>query len=234
MINIVIPAAGNGSRFKYNYAMPKPLIPINGVPMITRAIRSLNIQAQFHFVLRDNEFLQATIEAISLEVNNPNIVKVSSATQGAAASVLLLEDYIDSSSELIVANCDQIMKWDSESALQAMRRYDGAVVTYNDTNPKNSFARVIDGLVEEIKEKEVIGNIALTGIHYWAKAGYFFDSAKRMIERNDRQNNEFYVAPTFNYLINDGLDIGIYHIRKNEFFPVGTPEDLESYLNENR
>jgi NDP-sugar pyrophosphorylase family protein len=189
MINIVIPAAGDGSRFKHHYAMPKPLIPINGIPMIAAAIKSLNIQARYHFVLKDNEYLQETIEAISTEITESNIIKVSSTTQGAAASVLLLEDHIDSSSELIVANCDQIMKWDSVSALRAMRCYDGAVVTYKNTNPKNSFARVIDGLVEEIKEKEVIGNIALTGIHYWAKAGYFFDSAKRMIERDDRQDN---------------------------------------------
>jgi len=234
MINVVIPAAGKGSRFTKTHTMPKPLIPVNGVPMIAKAIQSLNIQARYHFVLKDNEFLQETIDSILTVVDNPNIIKVTETTEGAAASVMLLENHIETTDELIIANCDQIMNWDSKAALRHMRFYDGLVVTYNDSDPKHSYAKVDNGLVEEIKEKTVISNLALTGIHYWAKAGYFFDSAKRMIAKNDKHNNEYYVAPTYNYLIRDGLDIGIFHLRKNEFFPVGTPDDLERYLNESR
>ena len=51
-----------------------------------------------------------------------------------------------------------------------------------------------------------------------------------MIANNDRCNNEFYVAPSYNYLIKTGKKIINYHIDKNQHHPVGTPEDLERYI----
>ena len=84
------------------------------------------------------------------------------------------------------------------------------------------------------KEKEVISDNALTGIHYWKKAKYFFTSANKMIMLNEKSaNGEFYIAPTYNHLIQEGLDIGSYMINDNEINFVGTPEDLRIY-NESR
>lgn len=41
-MNIVIPMAGAGSRFaQEGYDLPKPLIPVDGVPMIVRAVQTL-------------------------------------------------------------------------------------------------------------------------------------------------------------------------------------------------
>ena len=38
----LIPMAGEGSRFKKEgYLLPKPLIPVNGTPMIVHALKSL-------------------------------------------------------------------------------------------------------------------------------------------------------------------------------------------------
>jgi NDP-sugar pyrophosphorylase family protein len=234
MMNVVIPMAGEGSRFKQTHDVPKPLIDIKGKPMIVHAIESLGIKGKYHFIVRDNEFLQHTIDSILSVCDDPNIVTVTETTSGSATSALLLENMIDTNDELIIANCDQIMNWQSDAALEILRYYDGAVVTYNDNDPKHSYAKVVNGFVEEIREKTVISNHALTGIHYWAHAGYFFDSARRMIQQGDRTNNEFYVGPTYNYLIRDGLDIGVCNIGKAHFFPVGTPQDLERYLNESR
>ena len=235
MINVIVLLAGEGKRFKdANYVLPKPLIPVNGKPMITRAIESLGIDGRYCFVVRKDEHLSQTLDAINLVVTDPIIVEVDKTTEGAAASALLLEHLIDSDSELIIVNCDQIMNWESEHAIKCMRKYDGALVTIKSTDPKHSFARVEDNLVEEVVEKNPISDCALTGIHYWSRAGYFFNSAKRMIQNDNRTNNEFYVGPTYNYLIDDGLDIGCYEITDNEFFPVGTPNDLERYLNESK
>ena len=233
-MNVVIPMAGEGSRFKQTHDLPKPLIDINGKPMIARAVESLGITGKYHFIVRDDEFLNRTLDAIYAVCKDPNIVTVTETTSGSASSVMLLEDIIDTNDEMIVVNCDQIMKWNSDDALEVLRYYDGAIVTYHDTDPKHSYARVVNNFVEEIKEKTVISNYALTGIHYWSHAGYFFDSAKRMIDNDDRTNNEFYVAPTYNYLIRDGLDIGVYNVSKTAFYPVGTPQDLERFLNESR
>jgi len=56
-------------------------------------------------------------------------------------------------------------------------------------------------------------------------------SALEMIEKNDTApNGEFYVGPTYNYLIDSGKNIGIYHIPNYQHNAVGEPEDLERFL----
>lgn len=235
MINVIFLLAGEGKRFKdANYLLPKPLIEINGKPMITRAIETLDIDGKHCFVVRKDEYLGQTLDAIHLAIKDPLIVTVNETTEGAACSALLFENMIDPESELIIVNCDQIMNWESEHAIKCMRKYDGALVTIKSTDTKHSYARVENKLVAEVVEKNPISDCALTGIHYWSHARYFFDSAHKMIMSNDRTNHEFYVAPTFNYLIGDGLDIGLYEITEDEFYPVGTPNDLERYLNESK
>ena len=235
MINILIPMAGEGSRFKNSHSLPKPLISINDKPMIVRAIESLGITGKYHFVIRNNEFMQQTIGAIYSTCPDPNIVSVNYTPNGAAASALIMEDYINKDDELIIANCDQIMNWNAYDVISDMRRYDGAVVTITDNDPKHSYVKIEDGFATQFVEKEVISKHALTGIHYWKHAKYFFESTKRMINDGKKSaNGEYYVAPTYNYLVKEGMDIGICRIKNSEFHPVGTPEDLEKYLYDSR
>jgi dTDP-glucose pyrophosphorylase len=233
MVNIVIPMAGNGSRFpKDQFYLPKPLIDINGKPMIVRAIESLGIDAQYHFILRKDEFLEITKDVISKTVKNPRFVTVDKTTEGPACSVLLFEEFINNDDELITANCDQIMEWDSNLFFHNVRLYDGAVVTYYSDTDKNSYAKINSkGLVVEVREKEVISNISLNGIHYWKQGRYFVNSAYDMIADDDRApNGEFYIAPSYNYMIKKGLQIGIYHIPIEQHHAVGVPIDLERFL----
>ena len=70
------------------------------------------------------------------------------------------------------------------------------------------------GLVVEVKEKEPISDIATVGIYMFKKGKFFVENALDMIVRNDRVNNEFYVCPVYNYLINNKkiLEYIIYHL----------------------
>lgn len=52
-----------------------------------------------------------------------------------------------------------------------------------------------------------------------------------MIIENDRVNNEFYTCPVYNYAIKSGAKIGIYNIDFSKMHGIGTPEDLEKYIN---
>jgi len=235
MINILIPMAGEGSRFKNTHSLPKPLISVNDKPMIVRAIESLGITGKYHFVIRNNEFMQQTIGAIYSTCPDPNIVSVNYTPNGSAASALIMEDYINKDDELIIANCDQIMNWNAYDVISDMRTYDGAVVTITDNDPKHSYVKIEDGFAIQFVEKEVISKHALTGIHYWKHSKYFFESAKRMINDGKKSaNGEYYIAPTYNYLVKEGMDIGVCRIKNSEFYPVGTPEDLEKYLYDSR
>jgi NDP-sugar pyrophosphorylase family protein len=232
-MNIVIPMAGLGSRFpKDKYYLPKPLIDVNGKPMIVRAIESLDIDGQYHFILRDDEFLKITQDVISRIVKNPRFITVNQTTEGPACSVLLFKEFINTEEELITANCDQIMEWSSGLFFHNVRLYDGAVVTYYSDTDKNSYVKINKkGLAVQFAEKEVISTISLNGIHYWKKGSDFVKSAETMIDADDRApNGEFYIAPSYNYMINDGKKVGIFHIPIEQHHAVGVPIDLEKFL----
>ena len=233
MKNIVIPMAGNGSRFPKGQYLPKPLIDINGKPMIVRAIESLDLQdAQWHFIIRQDQFTKSIKEILSDTVHNPKFIEVDKTTEGPACSVLLFKEFINSDEELITANCDQIMEWNSQLFFHNVRLYDGAVVTYYSDTDKNSYVKLDrKGRAVQFAEKEVISNISLNGIHYWKKGKDFVESAEAMIAENDRApNGEFYIAPTYNYMIKTGKNIGIYHIPNEQHHAVGVPVDLERFL----
>jgi len=230
-MNIVIPMAGLGSRFSdAGYTTPKPFIEIEGKPMIFEAVNTLGFEGNYIFIIRKDEYIKNRMKEI---FPNSQIIEVDYLTDGPASSVMLAKEFINNDEELIVANCDQIMWWDAETVIKQIRvmDYDGVVVTYHETTPKNSYARINRrGYVTKMAEKQVISNVSLNGIHYWKKGKYFVESTESMVEKNIRFNNEFYVSLTYNQMIEKGLKVGIYHI-PNEFHnAVGTPDDLNRYF----
>jgi NDP-sugar pyrophosphorylase family protein len=232
-MNIVIPMAGLGSRFaEAGFSIPKPLIPVNGEAMISKAVKSLNLQGQYHFILSENNYTKQIIEVLESIVKLPNFLVIDYVTNGPASSVHLVDKHINNSEELVVANCDQIMTWNSKAFLHNAKLYDGCLVTYHSDTIKNSYARLNNqGLVTEVREKQVISNVSLNGIHYWKQGRYFCDSYEAMVFNNDRApNGEFYVGPSYNYMIKDNKTVGIYHIPNEQHHPVGVPDDLETYL----
>jgi len=237
-VTVVIPMAGRGERFsKEGFETPKPLIEINGRPMIDWAVASLDIQdADYVFLTREysdemlNERLNSTLRRLQADCK---IHSIDHVTEGPACTALLSEPYVDPESNLIILNCDQIMSWNGTYFISSCLAspYDGIVVTYDETSPKNSYAKVdAKGDVIQVAEKQVISNIGLNGIHFWRKASFFFESAKRMIENGERHNNEFYIAPSYNQMIKEGQRVGIFHIPKSQNIAVGVPSDLEQFL----
>lgn len=235
LINVLILMAGRGNRLN-EYSVPKPLIDIKGKPMIQRAIESLAIPAQYIFVKHhyDDVFWNETLDRLlEIATDFPIIYEIDEITDGPARSALVAKNAIDNDIPLIVTNCDQIMTWDAAKFVTHLEQCqdDGLVVTYGAQTTKNSYIRLDDnGYGVEIKEKEVISEHSLNGIHYWAHGKYFVESAKEMIDRNIRTNNEFYIAPTYNMLFERGMKISTYRIRDDEHWAVGTPEDINRYL----
>jgi NDP-sugar pyrophosphorylase family protein len=225
--------AGVGQRFiDSGFRVPKPLIDVAGEPMITKAIKSLDIDGQFLFVIGSGECTEQIKQTILAIKPGSKFIEISYITDGPAASALLFKEQINDDEELIVTNCDQVMEWSGNKFLLNARLYDGAIVTYHTDTPKNSYARLDKkGFVREVREKEVLSNVSLNGIHYWKRGRDFVSSAEAMITANERsKNGEFYIGPTFNYMIQRDLKVGIHHIPNQQHFAVGTPEDLERYV----
>ena len=157
-MKVLIPMAGAGSRFeKAGYTFPKPLIDVEGKPMIQAVVDNLNIEAQHVFIVQKAHYekynLQQTLNQIS---PNCEIVQVEGITEGAACTTLLAKQYIDNDEPLVIANSDQYVKWDSNEFMYSMvgDSVDGGILTFKSTHPKWSYAKLgDDGFVCEVAEK---------------------------------------------------------------------------------
>lgn len=232
-MNVLIPMAGAGSRFeKAGYTFPKPLIEVNGKPMIQVVVENLNIDTNFIYVVQKSHREKYNLDTLlNLITPNCKIVEVDGITEGAACTALLAKEYINSDSPLFFANSDQFVEWNSNDFFYKMQEtnVDGGIVTFEATHPKWSFAKINEsGFVTEVAEKNPISNIATVGFYYWKKGSDFVKYAEQMIEKDVRVNNEFYVCPVFNQAIQDYKKITTFNIKR--MWGLGTPEDLKYYL----
>jgi len=205
--NILIPMSGLGSRFQTKgYTDPKPLIKVLDDSMVRTVIKNLDFPgAYFIFIINEK---QITSDDFNLHISDLldrfTVITVKEVTCGPACSSLLAEDSILNDTPLIIANCDQVVHdFDYGQLLEFCEttKSDGALGCFLSTSKKNSYVLTDEsGVITLVKEKEVI---------------------------SDTYNGEFYVAPSYNYLIKDGKKILPFFY--NLHFPIGTPEDLEFY-----
>jgi HAD superfamily hydrolase (TIGR01509 family) len=236
-MNVLIPMAGAGSRFaQAGYTFPKPLIEVNGKPMIQVVVDNLNIDAHYVFIVQEEHFHKYNLKQV-LNLIKPgcDIVTINGITEGAAVTTLLAKEYINNKEPLLIANSDQIVEWNSNECLYAFDadEIDGGILTFKATHPKWSYAKIGDnGFVSEVAEKNPISDNATVGIYYWKHGSDYVKYAEDMIQKDIRTNNEFYVCPVFNQAIEDGKKIRVKEIEK--MWGIGTPEDLNYYLENNK
>ena len=161
------------------------------------------------------------------------VIQIDGITEGAAITVLKAKEFIDNDSHLIIANSDQYIEGDMNRFYYSCEDsgVDGGILCFRSTHPKWSYAKANDdGNIIEVAEKNPISDMATVGVYYFNKGTDFVKSAEKMIEKNIRTNNEFYVAPVYNEAIEDGLTIKPFFCDK--MWGIGTPEDLETFLKE--
>jgi len=232
-MQVVIPMAGRGKRFaEQGYSKPKPLIDVNGKPMIQLVVNNLNIDAKYHFICQNEHSEKYSLEDFLYSLKpDCNIIHIDRITDGPASTVLLAKKFINNDDELIIANSDQFVDWNSNNFLSFLRskNADGGILTFEAYDNKWSFVKVDDsGFVTEVAEKKPISNIATVGIYYYKKGKFFVEATEQMIQKNIRVNNEFYVAPAYNEMIQSGKKICIFNVAK--MYGLGTPEDLNIFL----
>lgn len=232
-LNVVVPMAGAGSRFEQaGYTFPKPLIDVNGEPMIKVVVDNLNVEANYTFIVQKSHYEKYNLyHLLNLIAPKCNIIPIDGITEGAACTVLLAKEFINNDNPLLLANSDQFVDWNSHDFFYTTENSgaDGTILTFNSTHPKWSFVKLDDNkFVIEVAEKKPISDIATVGIYYWNKGSDFVKYAEQMINKNIRVNNEFYVCPVYNEAISDSKKIKVYNIQ--QMYGLGTPEDLNFYL----
>jgi beta-phosphoglucomutase-like phosphatase (HAD superfamily)/dTDP-glucose pyrophosphorylase len=230
--NILIPMAGNGSRFfNAGYKDPKPLIDVDGKPMIQRVVENIKIPGNYIFIVQAEHYKKYGLEsALTKLVPGCKIIQVDGVTDGAARTALLAKQYIDNQIPLIIANSDQLLDWDSSEFMSQLLEIgsDGNMALFLANEDKWSYAKIKNNKIIEVAEKVVISNNASTGVYGWSKGSDYVRYAEQMIEKNIRVNNEFYICPVYNEAIQDNKRILPMFVDK--MHGLGTPEDLKEYL----
>ena len=254
-MKIIIPMAGKGARFaEAGYKEPKPFIKMpNGSTMIETVLTNMlheteGVSVTLIYQQKDDpnqEILHNVVENVEKHFDGCvefDLIPINRYTGGAAETAMIAFDPKEGGSmslddlykPLIITDCDHFLGGHANIFADAIDYFvtkdcDGGIITHIDDNPKWSFSKISGGRIVDVVEKRVISPFANTGDYYFKNATEFFRVSQEAIDRNEKQNGEFYVAPLFTSLIRDGKTVLPYVC--NEMVGLGTPDDLNKFKN---
>lgn len=237
-IQLVIPAAGSGSRFvAAGFQTIKPLIKVFEIPMINWVIANFPIEKleKVVVIVKRGDNIEQLLENWFIKNRLPiEFVVIDELSEGPADTVSRALPHLDKSLPMVIANSDQFVVANLSKFIDQLidSQYSGLIMTMKATGKKWSYVgRNNKGKIDRVVEKVEISSEATVGIYGWKKADLFEYSFNIMRESNDRTNGEFYVAPTYNYLIQnheiESYEIGLV---EKDIFGLGTPEDLHYFM----
>lgn len=242
LINL-IPLAGAGSRFTAaGYTDPKPLIPVDDLPMIIRATQDLPKPDRWIFLCRAEHLQQYPLQK-TLEQYYPDseIISVAQLTAGQACTCLLAKKQINNDDALLIGACDNGMLYDKTALNQLMADTTTAAIVFTfrnnvtvERNPKAYGWVAVDAqnTVQRVSVKvpisaDPIHDHAVVGAFWFRHGRDFVAAAEDMISKNTRVNNEFYVDECINSAVQLGKHVKVFEIDK--YICWGTPNDLNTY-----
>lgn len=241
-MHIIIPMSGVGNRFiEAGYTVPKPLIVIDGKPIIEHVCDLFPNEAKFTFICNATHLAQTSMRDILQKIKpDATIVEIPNHKKGPVYAVHLVEHLIEDEEEVIVNYCDFGTYWDYQDFLKhtRQRNADGAIPAYRGFHPhmlgstNYAFMRDEQQWMSEIKEKEPFTNnrmneYASNGTYYFKKGAYVKKYFNQLMEQDINLKGEYYVSLIYNLLVEDGLKVSIYEIQ--HMLQWGTPQDVEEY-----
>ncbi len=242
-MQLVVPMAGLGKRFQdAGYAVPKPLIPVAGVPMVVRVVRSLPAASRAVFVVHPQHVTEYGIDvALRQWVPGAKVVVAPGLTDGQACSVRLAAPHLDPGESVLVAACDNSQVYNPDTFARQTNdpRTAAQVWTYRGeprvlVKPEwYGWVRASHGWVTEVSVKKPIsaaplGDPVVSGTFWFRSAELMVDGIDRLVASGRRVNNEFYLDSVPNLLIQAGQKVALFELDK--YIGWGTPDDLEDYL----
>lgn len=238
MLNILVPLGGTSIFFDSpEYIFPKPLIEIQGKPMIEMVLdnlESIRIDKKYIFVVKSSDCHKYRLHNVLQLITNDQcaIVKLENDTKGAACSALLAVDYIDSDEELLIVNGDQLIDYDLNKVIDEFRQQgvDAGVVCFESVHPRWSFIRVDDqNSIVEAAEKTPISKNAIAGFYYFKHGTDFVRAAMKSIEKGANFNGLYFIAPVLNELILANKVLKPYYIDKQRYHSFYSPQKIKEY-----
>jgi NDP-sugar pyrophosphorylase family protein len=242
-MQLVVPMAGLGKRFTdAGYRVPKPLIPVGGVPMVVRVVRNLPPADRAVFVVHPNHAANYPVERV-LKDNVPGAVVVVAPglTDGQACSVRLAAGHLDPDADVLVAACDSTQVYNPArlAALVADPAVDAIIWAFRGdprvlVNPEwYGWVREEAGRVTAVSVKKPIsaaplGDPVVSGTFWFRTARLMVDGIDALVAAGRRVNNEFYLDSVPDVLAAAGRRVAVFDLDK--YIGWGTPDAFEDYL----
>ena len=235
---LIIPMAGRGSRYaNVGYTTPKPLIEINGKPMLYHAFQSVKnvpYEKVIFIALKEHEQTYGVSKLIKEQiVTDFELILLDDVTEGQLCTVLTASHFFQPNQSILIAASDSYIE--SNIAEEVKRSTtDGIISVINLPGEQWSFAKTDEtDRVIEVAEKMRISDHASTGIYYFKDAKRFEKQAQQLIQQKETTKGEYYIMPLYNKLIAESAQIELSLAKA--MWDMGTPEakiKFETYLNE--
>ena len=243
-MHIVIPMSGFGERFRdAGYTVPKPLIEVEGLPIIAHVIQLFPSETQFTFICNEAHMANSDYQmAAILQQYCPTgtVITVASHRLGPVYAVLQACDAIPDEEEVIVNYCDFTCDWDYAhfKAWLARVRPAGCIPAYRGFHPHSlgstyyAYMKHNNFWLEDIQEKQPytdtpMNEMASSGTYYFASGALMKQYFERAYQEGLTVNNEYYVSMVYKPMLADACQIAVYEL--DHFMQWGTPQDLSEY-----
>lgn len=245
-VQIIIPMSGLGQRFvEAGYVDPKPLIEVDGKPIIEHVINLFPGEKDIIFICNDQHVKETNMKPVLNNIcPSGKIYEVPvEGREGPVHAVSLIFDNIDDDKEVIVSYCDYGTYWNYEEFLRdtRSRNADGAIACYKGFHPhmlgtdNYAFLKETENgsrWMEAIQEKMPFTNdrmaeYASNGTYYFKSGAIMKKYFQLLMDKKIKVKNEYYVSMVYNLLVEDSLKVNIFEIE--HMLQWGTPYDLEVY-----
>ncbi len=235
-MTIIFPMAGLSSRFtKAGYKQPKYMLPVNENTVFYYAVNSFKNYfdtCKVIFIYRD---IQNTKEFIEQECQKMNLksykcIDLLEPTRGQAETVDLgiRKALILDNESILIFNIDTFRPNFKLTSKLDFNNIDGYLEVFEAEGEHWSFvlpkSRESNQVIKTA-EKERISPLCSSGLYYFKNASDYQSTFRKILAKNERSKNEFYIAPMYNYLIDEGKDIRYSKIELDEIIFCGTPSE---------
>ena len=236
-LNLIIPMAGKGLRFRKNdYKIYKPFIKIDEKCMFEYVTKNFPKSVKVWIITCKAYISKKQINF--LEKKKINILFIDPHKLGPAYTIFKCKKLLPLDESFFISYCDIDWEW-KFSEVQSKLNSDGIIFTHKGFHPHkllnnySAFCKTKSSKLDLIKEKESFTNNWIDehlsiGIFYIKKGYTMISGISELIEKKNKVSNEYFPSLIFNYLVKQNLNIFIY--RLNYFVHWGVPCQLKDYI----
>lgn len=242
---LLLPMAGKGSRFSdQGYEQPKPLINVNGKPMIIQAVDCLPTTSNKIFICAEEQINKYNVDQILINhFPNTSVVSVKKTTQGQACTceLGLIQSNFDLNKPILISACDNGVLYNAENYQKLIDDDSIDVIVWTFRNNQTSKVKpnmyswvdvdthnkVQFVSCKKFVHEDPLKTHAIIGTFFYKKAKDFLDGLKANYKENIRTGGEFYVDDVVNQNVKGGLNVVVFEV--DNYICWGTPDDYKTY-----